>query len=404
MVLVAREIESVDVPPVRLARRLVILLAVAVGAVIANLYYIHPLLDSVARVFGVSDTAAGLLVTCTQVGYAAGLIVLVPVGDIVERRRLIVAVLLAAAGAAAVCAAAPTLGVLAAGLAALGLLSVAAAILVVLAATLASADERGQVVGTVMSGLLLGILLARVVSGLVAGLGGFRLVFAMAAGALFVLALLLGRALPRVPPGDRLPYRRALPSVLRLVATEPVLRQRMALGFLLMGGFTVLWTTSAFLLAGAPYHYDKTVIGLFGLAGVAGALVTPLAGRAADRGRGRRAMSLFLIAILASWALLALGRESLIALAAGMALLDFGVNGAQVSNQAVIYALRPEARNRMTTAYSMSFFTGGAAGSLLAAAVYGSAGWGASCVLGAALAAVALAVWTATRHLPGGNH
>lgn len=192
--------ERVEAADGRLSRRLLTLLAVAVGALIANLYYIQPLLDSVARAFGVSDTAAGLLVTCTQVGYVAGLILLVPLGDLLERRRLIVIVMLAVAVTAGACAAAPTLPVLGAALAGLGLLSVVAAILVPLAATLAGPDERGEVVGTVMSGLLLGILLARTVSGILARLGSFRLVFAVAVAAMLVLALLLGRALPRVPP------------------------------------------------------------------------------------------------------------------------------------------------------------------------------------------------------------
>lgn len=194
--------------------------------------------------------------------------------------------------------------------------------------------------------------------------------------------------------------------MLGLIAAEPVLRQRMALGFLQMAGFSVLWTTSAFLLAGAPYHYGETIIGLFGLSGVAGALVTPLAGRLSDRGHGRLALSAFLIATFASWALISLGQSSLIALVAGMVLLDFGVNGTQVSNQAAIYALRSEARSRLTTANSISFFLGGAAGSVLAATVYGSAGWGATCILGAAIAAVALAVWAATQNVvrPDGTH
>jgi predicted MFS family arabinose efflux permease len=375
----------------------VLLLAIAVGAAVANIYYVQPLLNLVADTFGVSEAAAGLLVTCSQAGYLAGLALLVPLGDLRERRRLVTTMLVGAGIALAACAAAPSFGVLAGALIVAGALSAVAQIIVPLAATLAAPHERGQVVGSVMSGLLIGILGARIVSGVAAELGGVRLIFALAAGLMLAMALLLRRALPHLPPVEHLSYRSALGSVRELIATEPVLRQRMMLGALQMAGFTMLWTAVAFLLGGPPYHYGVAVIGLFGLAGVAGALVAPVAGRLADRGRGRVALSAFLTAILASWALLAAGASSLVALVAGIVLLDLGVQGAQISNQSTIYALRPEARSRLTTAYMVSLFLGGVIGSLLAAGVYGASGWGATCALGAALAATALAVWAATQ-------
>jgi MFS family permease len=244
-----------------------------------------------------------------------------------------------------------------------------------------------------MSGLLIGILGARIVAGAAAELGGLRLIFALGAGTMLVIAVLLHRALPRIPATTDLPYRRVLASVLALVRDEPVLRQRMALGALQMASFTMLWTAVAFLLGGPPYHYGEAVIGLFGLAGVAGALIAPVAGRLADRGRGRVALSAFLVAILAGWGLLAAGESSLAALIAGIVVLDLGVQGSQISNQSTIYTLAPEARSRITTAYMVALFGGGVAGSLLAAGVYGAAGWGATCALGAALAATAIVVW-----------
>ena len=170
----------------------------------------------------------------------------------------------------------------------------------------------------------------------------------------------------------------------------------MALGALAMAGFTVLWTSIAFLLD-SHYGYGTGVIGLFGLAGIAGALAAPLAGRWADRGHGALVFTLFLAAIAASWGLLALGRSSIVALIAGIVLLDLGVQGAQVSNQAVIYRLRPDARSRLTTAYMVAFYLGGVVGSLLSATVYEAAGWGATCIVGAAIAVAALALWTAIR-------
>jgi predicted MFS family arabinose efflux permease len=380
----------------RLSRPLVALLALTSGVAVANLYYIQPLLNVVAHAFGVSHGQAGLLVTCSQVGYVVGLVLLVPAGDLLERRRLIVVVLIGAAIAAGACAAAPTFVDLAAGLVALGALSVVAQIVVPLSSSLAGPQERGQVVGTVMSGLLVGILAARTFSGLLAAVGGWRLVFAVAAVGMLALALVLRKALPTAPPAEPVPYRRALRSVVDLIREEPVLRQRMALGALGFAGFSVLWTSIAFLLGGAPYHYGEAVIGLFGLAGVAGALGAPLAGRWADRGHGALVLTAYLAAVAVSWGLLALGGSSVVALIAGIVLLDLGIQGAHVSNQSAIYALRPEARSRLTTAYMVSVFLGGVIGSLLAAAIYSAAGWQATCALGAGLALTALAVRAAT--------
>jgi predicted MFS family arabinose efflux permease len=382
-----------------MSRVLVVVLAVAVGAAVANRYYIEPLLNLISRQFGCSNTAAGLLVSCAQFGYVVGVVLLVPLGDLIERRRLVTIMLLGAGVAAATCAAAPNLAVLAAALAVLGLLSVTAQILIPLAADLAAPRQRGQVVGTVTSGLLMGILGARTVSGLAAGLGGSRLIFALAAAAMLALSAVLSWVLPSSTAPERGSYRRLLASVVDLVATEPVLRQRMILGFLQMAGFTVLWTPSAFLLAGAPYHYGPATIGLFGLVGVAGALTAPMAGRLADRGLGRAALTTSLIVMLGSWGLLAVGRTSLVALIAGIALLDLGVQGAQVNHQSVIYALKPLARSRVNTAYMGAFVLGGVFGSLLAATVYGAGGWYASCLLGAGIAATALAVWAVTSRI-----
>jgi predicted MFS family arabinose efflux permease len=382
--------------PPRMARGLVALLAVASGATVANLYYVQPLLNTVAHALRVSDGTAGLLVTCSQVGYVAGLAFLVPLGDIMERRRLIATILLGTAAALAVCAAAPSFGVLAAALLAAGALSVVAQIVVPLASTLAAPDQRGQVVGTVMSGLLVGILSARTLSGLVAQLGGWRLVFALAAVAMLALSLTLARRLPKLPHTEPVRYRAALRSVLTLIAREPVLRQRMALGALGFGCFSVLWTSIAFLLSGAPYRYDEALIGLFGLAGAAGALIAPVAGRLTDQGRGRFALGGFLLALLASWALLALGRTSLLALIAGIVVLDLGVQGAQISNQAAIYRLHAQARSRLTTAYMVSIFLGGIIGSTLSTTLYAAGGWSAVCWLGAGLSVTALLVFGAT--------
>src|SRR4051812_44117021 len=267
------EIVAIRVEPslVGLSTRLVLLLAVACGATVANLYYAQPLLDTIARSLNVSSGTAGLLVTATQAGYVAGLVLIVPLGDLLQRRRLVSRLLVLDALALAAATAAPSLGVLAAALAVVGVSSVAAQILVPFASSLAGESERGRVVGRVMSGLLLGILLARTVAGVVAQLGGWRLIYGLAAGAMLVLALVLRRTLPVVaPPEGGLGYGALLRSVGTLIREEPTLRRRMAFGFASMVSFSGFWTSIAFLLSGPEYGYGEAVIGVFSLAGGAG--------------------------------------------------------------------------------------------------------------------------------------
>jgi predicted MFS family arabinose efflux permease len=378
-----------------LSSSLVLLMAIACGAAVANLYYAQPLLSTIASDFSVSDGTAGLLVTASQVGYAVGLVLIVPLGDLLERRRLITRILLLTALALAATAAAPSLTFLAAGLLVVGVTSVVAQILVPLASTLAGEQERGRVVGKVMSGLLVGILIARTASGLIAELGGWRLVFGVSAGLMVVLSVVLRAYLPEVRPTSALSYPELLRSVGRLVAEQPTLRVRMLYGALGMGQFSVLWTTIAFLLAGRPYHYSDATIGLFGLVGLGGALAAQAAGRLADRGRHHLSTGLFFATMLLSWALIAAGRSSLAALIAGIAVLDLGIQGAQITNQSVIYALAPEARSRLTTAYMTTVFASAAISSALASAVYEGGGWSAVSKLGAGLAGAGVLVWVA---------
>src|SRR5579859_6070989 len=233
-----------------ISRRLVLLLAVACGAAVANLYYAQPLLHTLGRAFKVSDGTAGLLVTVTQVGYVIGLALLVPVGDLRERRGLISGTLVVTAAGLGVAAAAPGILVFGLAIGAVGVTAVVAQVIVPMSSSLSAEHERGRVVGTVMSGLLIGILLARTVSGLIAELAGWRTVFVFGAVAMLVLAATLRRVLPRVQPTADLTYGGVLKSVLGLVRDEPVLRQRMVLGALCFGCFSTLWTSLSFLLAG----------------------------------------------------------------------------------------------------------------------------------------------------------
>ena len=376
-----------------LSPSLVLLMAIGCGAAVANIYYAQPLLSTIAHEFSISDGTAGLLVTASQVGYAAGLVLLVPLGDLFERRRLITRILLVTALALVATAAAPSFGLLAAALLVVGVTSVVAQILVPLASTLAAERERGRVVGKVMSGLLVGILVARTASGIIAELGGWRLVFGLSAALMVALSLVLRRRLPEVRPPSTLSYPSVLRSVGRLIAEHPTLRVRMLYGAFGMAQFSVLWTTIAFMLAGPPYHYGTATIGLFGLVGLAGALAAQAAGRMADRGRHHLSTGLCFGLMLISWGLIAAGKTSLAALILGIAVLDLGIQGAQITNQSVIYALAPEARSRLTTAYMTTLFACAAASSALASAIYDAGGWGAVSILGAGLAGAGVLVW-----------
>jgi predicted MFS family arabinose efflux permease len=383
-----------------LSRRLVVLLAVTCGAAVANNYYAQPLLHTIGTSFGVPGSTAGLLVTAGQVGYAVGLAFLVPLGDVLERRRLITRMLVVTSAALAVAAAAPDIAVLGSALAVVGVTTVVAQIIVPMTASLAADDQRGRAVGTVMSGLMIGVLMARVVSGLVASAIGWRPVFIIAAVSMLLLAAVLRRILPAVEPSGNISYRALLKSVLTLVRQEPVLRQRMALGAVAMGSFSILWTAVAFLLSDPRYHYGSAVIGLFGLAGLAGAVAAPLMGRLADRGYGRWGTLGTIVILLASWGLLALGAHWLAALIPGIVLLDLGAQALHISNQSDIYSLRLEVHSRLNTAYMVAYFTGGAVMSAASSLLFSAAGWDGVCALGALTATAGLTVWLWTRHHP----
>jgi len=386
-----------------ISRRLVLVFAVACGLVVANLYYAQPLLAAIAVAFRRSSGMVGLVATLTQGGYAVGLAFIVPLGDLLDRRLLVVAILCCTTLALLVAALAPSLLVLTAASLFVGLTSVAAQVLVPFAASLANDEERGRVVGTVMSGLLIGILLARTASGLVDGLAGgvlgrgaWRAIYGLAIVLMIGVNVVLWRELPRLPrPREsRLSYGALLASIGPLIKEEPVLRRRSAYGGLVFAAFSVFWTSIAFLLARSPFDYSSALIGLFGLVGVAGALCASFAGRLADRGLQHLATAGFLLAALVSFVPLALGAHSVTLLVAGVVLL--GVQGAHITNQSEVYRLRPEARGRLTTVYMTSYFSGGAIGSATSALVFGVAGWTGVCLLGAAFVAAAFALWLTT--------
>ncbi|MET7143217.1 MFS transporter [Xanthomonas sp. PPL139] len=375
-------------PPIR--RGLVLLMAIATGLAVASNYYAQPLLEVLAQTFAIDVRRAGAVVTTAQLAYAAGLLFLVPLGDRFERRSLIVGLYALSAVGLLVSAMAHSFALLLLGTLITGLSSVAAQILVPFAATLAAPHERGRVIGTVMSGLLLGILLARTVSGLLAGIGGWHTVYWVAAALILLVSGLLWRGLPRHPGNPRLSYPHLIGSVLALLRDEPVLRARAVLGGLIFAGFSMFWTTLAFLLSGPDYRYGTATIGLFGLIGAAGAFAANLSGKLSDRGAGHWVGWGGLVMLLLSWLLLLGAPHSLWLLLAGVVLLDVAVQGVHIGNQSVIYQLDPAARNRITSAYVTCYFIGGAIGSSLGTAAYAYAGWRGVAIGGAALAVAAL--------------
>ncbi|QXB75973.1 MFS transporter [Enterobacter asburiae] len=376
-----------------LSPALILLMSVATGLAVASNYYAQPLLDTIARAFNLSASSAGFIVTAAQLGYAAGLLFLVPLGDMFERRMLIVSMTLLAAGGMLTTASSQSLTMMIVGTALTGLFSVVAQILVPLAATLASPEKRGKVVGTIMSGLLLGILLARTVAGLLASLGGWRTVYWVASVLMVVMALALWRGLPKVKQENHLNYPQLLASVFSLFTQDKLLRTRALLGCFTFANFSILWTSMAFLLAAPPFNYSEGVIGLFGLAGAAGALGARPAGGLADKGKSHLTTSAGLVLLLLSWAAIWYGHISVLALIVGILVLDLTVQGVHITNQTVIYRVKPEARNRLTAGYMTSYFIGGAAGSLISASAWQHAGWSGVCAIGAIVATLNLLVW-----------
>jgi predicted MFS family arabinose efflux permease len=421
-----------------LPRSLALLFAVASGLAVGNAYAAQPLLDAIADAFALSHAAAGAVVTATQAGLALGLVLVVPLGDVLARRRLVPAQLLVGASALAVVAATHSGPLLLAAVAVVGASSVVAQVLVAYAAALAGEHDRGRAVGLVTSGVISGILLSRAVAGLIAELAGWRAVYAASAVATLVLAALLARRLPREQPDpgdvrglaavrrpaspqrgrvapapaaprpagtpeaptaprrDGAEYVRLVASTATLVARMPLLRVRGGLALLSFAAFSTLWSSLVLPLSGPPHHLSHATIGLFGLAGAAGAFAAARAGHLADRGRGQATTGAALALLLASWLPIALLDRSLLALAVGVVLLDLAVQAVHVTNQTLLLTDAGPHRSRVTAACMVFYSLGSAGGAIAATSVYAAAGWGAVCVLGAALSAAALLLWALT--------
>ena len=360
--------------PAASLRVVVLVLAVACGLTVANLYYAQPLLDAISRSFHVSQGNATVVVTLTQIGYAIGLIFVLPAGDLIENRTLVTRTLVLTALALVAAAASPVFGVFLAASVLVGITSVVAQVLVPFAAHLSPEGEEGRYIGRVMSGLLLGILLARTVASLVADVFGWRSIFFISAGLMLVLALVLRRLLPLRRPDHTSGYRSLLGTVVELVRDEPVLRRLAVSQATMFGAFSAFWTAIAYELID-EHGFTQAGIGVFALVGAAGAAAAPLGGWLADHGYGRPARAGMLVLAAAAMALAGVGASSVVLLAAGGVLLDLAVQCHQVMSQQVIYALRPTARARINTVYMGTVFVGGAISSAVAGLLHSAYGW-----------------------------
>ena len=375
------------------------LFAIASGLSVANVYYAQPLLDALARDFGISHAAVGGVITATQLGCALALLFLVPLGDRVDRRRLMAMQMLALTFALVAVGMAQSTLALLAGMLAVGLLGTAMTQgLIAYAASAAAPHEQGRVVGTAQGGVFIGLLLARVFAGGVSDLAGWRGVYFCAALLMLGIAFPLWRRLPILPPATRtLSYPHLLASMLTLMRQEKVLQVRGVLAMLMFAAFNIFWSALVLPLSAPPYNFSHTLIGAFGLAGVVGALAAARAGQWADRGYARRTSGLALLVLLLAWWPLSLMDVSLWALVMGIVLLDLGGQALHVTNQSMIFRTRPDAHSRLVGLYMMFYAVGSGLGAISTTVTYARFGWQGVCLLGASVSLLALVFWWVTQ-------
>ncbi|WP_089933698.1 MULTISPECIES: MFS transporter [unclassified Lysinibacillus] len=391
-----------DVPTINqqssMSGAITLLFATACGMSVANIYFAQPLLDQLSNEFTIDHSIIGVVITITQIFYGLGLLLLVPLGDLLNQRRLIIGQMLLSITALVIVGTASYSAVLFTGMALVGLLAVVTQTLVAFAATMASPTERGRVVGIVTSGIVIGILLARTFAGLLTDLAGWRSVYLVSATLMFLMVCIFLKVLPKVEREVKaLSYFQLIKSVFMLFIQERTLRIRSVLAMLIFADFSILWTPIVLPLSAPPLTLSHSVIGAFGLIGVAGALAAAQAGKFADRGYGQKTTGIALVLLLISWLFINYLEKSLFALVVGIILLDLAVQAIHVTNQTMILPLRAEARSRLTAGYMVFYSIGSAGGSIASTQTYAHFGWEGVCLLGASISTIALIFWVMTR-------
>ncbi|HDR8182723.1 TPA: MFS transporter [Bacillus thuringiensis] len=383
-----------------MSHALALLFATACGMSVANIYFAQPLLDQLSNEFSINHSIIGVVITVTQIFYGVGLLLLVPLGDLLNQRRLIVGQMLLSTTALVIVGTASFSMVLFAGMALVGLLAVVTQTLVAFAATIASPTERGRVVGIVTSGIVIGILLARTFAGILTDIAGWRSVYLFSAALMLLMVFMFIKMLPNVKREVKsLSYPELIRSVLTLFIQERTLRVRSVLAMLIFADFSILWTSLVLPLSTPPIALSHSAIGAFGLVGVAGALAAARAGKWADQGYGQRTTGIALALLLISWLFISYIEQSLIALVIGIVLLDLAVQAIHVTNQTMILPLHTEARSRLTAGYMVFYSIGSAGGSIASTQIYAHFGWGGVSLLGASVSAFALLFWAMTRRV-----
>jgi predicted MFS family arabinose efflux permease len=372
------------------------IMTITTGFVVANLYYNQPLLNDMANTYHVSTAKVGQVSMLTQIGYALGMFFIVPLADMVKRKRLMLIDFAFVVAALLVTAMAPNIYILLLSGLLLGATSVIPQLLVPMAAHLANPQERGRKIGFIMSGLLIGILLSRTISGFVGAHLGWRAMFYIAAGIMLVMWSLVYFLLPEVEPDYKGNYKQLMQSLSDLFKNEPGLRLASLRGALCFACFSAFWTTIVFLLK-QNFNAGSDVAGAFGLAGAFGALAAGIMGRLSDKMDAYKLSTFTLVLVLASFILFAFSAYSMVGLIIGVVVMDMGVQATHISNQAIIFALNPGARNRINTIYMVSYFIGGSLGTFLATTIWGGYHWAGTCAIGITLSSIAIIVHLLTR-------
>ncbi|WP_197964432.1 MFS transporter [Kocuria sp. TGY1127_2] len=380
-------------PGPQLTRAVLFLMCLATGLCAGGNYFNQPLLEEISQALGVSSSTAATSVTVAQVSYAVGLVFLTPLGDLFERRKLTVGLIGLTAVGQLVAGFAPAFGVFMIGIAVAGLFSVAAQILVPYAAILAEPGKGGKAVGTVMSGLLAGVLIARAVAGILSDIGGWTLIYHVAAVLMILVGIGLWRVLPPSYPENPPSYLGLFTSMARLIRRHPRLRTRSLISGISFASMSAVFATTTLLLADDPFRLSPTAIGLVGLTGLAGALMASVAGGMVDRGLGRRATVLGLIALALGWGAFILGGHSVLWFCVGMVLTDVGVQLVHIISMNTVYTLDASARARLNSVYMTMYFVGAAVGSAVGVWAWNTGHWAGVCIAGLVMTALCVLVW-----------